>query len=97
MANHGYIWLKLAAIGSAILADFPVADKDEGARVPRMQGLTAGGMGIAHGPDRHRRAVVDTEWVHTSSGSAAIPTLERSTTDVDEDTRQGWSLHDQPS
>ena len=55
MAIHGYIWLKLAAIGHAILADFPFADKGEDARVPWMHGLTAGGMGIAQAPTRHRR------------------------------------------
>ena len=50
MAIHGYIWLKLAAIGHAILADFPVADKGEDAQVPRMRGCTADGMGIAPVP-----------------------------------------------
>jgi hypothetical protein len=51
MATHGYIWLKMAAIGSAILADFTFADKGEEARVPRLRGLTARGMEIAQAPD----------------------------------------------
>jgi hypothetical protein len=55
MATHGYIWLKMAAIGSAILADCPFVDKGEDARVPRMHGFTARGMGIAQAPNRHRR------------------------------------------
>src|SRR4029450_8782237 len=48
-------WLIMAAMGRAILADFPVADKREEARVPWMRGLMAGGMGIAHGPHQHHR------------------------------------------
>ena len=35
-------------------------------------------------------AVVDRKWDHTSTGILRIPTLERSTTHEDEDTRQGW-------
>jgi hypothetical protein len=42
----------MAAIGSAILADFTFADKGEEARVPRMQGLMEGGMGIAQAPNQ---------------------------------------------
>ncbi|MGH8068152.1 MAG: hypothetical protein ACRERE_23550 [Candidatus Entotheonellia bacterium] len=68
MANPGYIWLKLAAIGSAILADFTVADKGEEAWVPWMHGLTAGGMGIAHGPHNIIEAVVDRQGDHTATG-----------------------------
>jgi hypothetical protein len=37
----------MAAIGSAILADFTVADKGEDARVSQTPGFTAGGMGVA--------------------------------------------------
>ena len=43
----------MAAIGSAILADFTFADKDEEARVPRLRGFGAGAMGIALAPTRH--------------------------------------------
>jgi hypothetical protein len=86
----------MAAIGSAILADCPFADKREDAQVPRMHGFAARGMEIARTPTDIVGAVVDQEWENTLPGSAAVPTLERSMTHEDEDPRQGWSLHDHP-
>jgi hypothetical protein len=55
MAKNGYRWLQLAASGCAILADLRSADKGADTRIPRLCGVTAGGMGIALVSDRHRR------------------------------------------
>ena len=68
---------KMAAIGRAILADFPCADKGADARVPRMRGCTAVAWGLPRLPTDIVGAVVDKEWENTSQGSATIPTLER--------------------
>jgi hypothetical protein len=46
----------MAAIGSAILVDFTFPDKGEDARVPRLYGFMAGGMGIAQAPNERQQA-----------------------------------------